>query len=144
VIRRDPPEISSEELADALRDQIMSGQLGPGARVPSERWLRETHGVSRALVRLAVATLRNEGLVVTRRGQTSRVRPVYDKRPIDLTGVVRVETRMPTAPERERLDDVLPDGMSEGVPVFVVWRSGVDAPELLPGDRWMLPGPAHA
>ncbi|MET8278386.1 hypothetical protein [Micromonospora sp. NPDC005174] len=68
---------------------------------------------------------------------------MYDKQPIDLTGVVRVETRMPTAPEREQLDDVLPDGMGDGVPVFVVWRSGVDLPELLPGDRWMLPGPAQ-
>lgn len=95
------------------------------------------------MVRLAYATLRAEGLVVARQGQTSRVRPVYRKQPINLTGVVRVETRMPTAPERQRLDDDLPGGMSEGVPVFVVYRRGVEFPDLLPGDRWMLPGPAQ-
>ncbi len=126
-----------------LRDQILSGQLKPGARIPSDRWLRETHGVSRGLVRLAKAVLRAEGLVVTRQGQTSRVRRVFDKQSIDLTDVVRVETRMPTAPERERLNDDLPDGLDEGVAVFVVWRSDAAEPELLPGDRWMLPGPAH-
>ncbi len=124
-----------------LRDQILSGQLAPGARIPSDRWLRETHGVSRGLVRLAKAVLRAEGLVVTRQGKTSRVRRVFDKQPIDLAGVARVETRMPTAPERERLNDDLPDGFDEGVPVWVVWKSGVSTPESLPGDRWMLPGP---
>lgn len=143
VARREPPEISSAELSAMLRDQILTRQLPPGARFPSDRWLRETYGVSRALVRHAVATLRGEGLVVTRQGKTSRVRPVYDKQPVDLTGVVRVEVRMPTSPERERLDDALADGFDEGVPVWVVTRVGVVEPELLPGDRWMLPGPAQ-
>lgn len=147
---RPAPSISSEELAALLRDQILSGQLAPGARIPSDRWLRETHGVSRGLVRLAKAVLRSEGLVVTRQGKTSRVRPIHDKQPIDLTNVVQVETRVPTAPERQRLDDTLPDGLDEGVAVFVVWRldpvkpERPAKPELLPGDRWMLPGPAHA
>ncbi|MFG2046019.1 winged helix-turn-helix domain-containing protein [Micromonospora sp. NPDC048935] len=147
---RPAPSISSEELAALLRDQILSGELAPGARIPSDRWLCETHDVSRGLVRLAKAILRSEGLVVTRQGKTSRVRPLYDKEPIDLTNVVQVETRMPTAPERERLDDRLSGGFDDGVPVFVVWRLDPDEPEsppkpeLLPGDRWMLPGPAHA
>ncbi|MEV0214402.1 winged helix-turn-helix domain-containing protein [Micromonospora sp. NPDC050695] len=141
---RPAPSISSEELAAMLRDQILSGQLKPGARIPSDRWLRETHGVSRGLVRLAKAVLRSEGLVVTRQGKTSRVRPLHDKSPIDLTGVVKIEVRMPTAPERARLGAVLPDGFDEGVPVWVVWKLGAVKPELLPGDRWMLPGRAHA
>ncbi|MEV5211237.1 winged helix-turn-helix domain-containing protein [Micromonospora sp. NPDC053740] len=140
----EPPDISSAELAAVLRDQILTGQLAPGAPIPSDRWLQETHGVSRNLVRRAISILRGEGLVVTRQAQTTRVRPVHRKQPIDLAGVVRVETRMPTAPERQRLDDVLPGGLNEGVPVFVVFRAGVDTPELLPGDRWLLPGPAQA
>ncbi len=141
---RPAPSISSEELAALLRDQILSGQLAPGARIPSDRWLRETHGVSRGLVRLAKAVLRSEGLVVTRQGKTSRVRRVHVKQPIDLTGVVQVETRMPTAPEREQLDEDLPDGFDEGIPVWVVWKLGGVKPVLLPGDRWMLPGLAHS
>lgn len=149
----EPPDISSAELAVVLRDQILTGKLAPGAPIPSDRWLQETHGVSRNLVRRAIATLRGEGLVVARQGKISRVRPLHDKQLIDLTGVVRVETRMPTEPERERLDDDLPDGLHDGVPVFVVYRTDPNhpeepelwpPPELLPGDRWMLPGPAHA
>ncbi|MBM0239364.1 GntR family transcriptional regulator [Micromonospora sp. ATA32] len=129
--------MSSHELAALLRDQILTGELPPGGRMHSDRWLQETYGVSRNLVRRAIATLRIEGLVVTRQGHTSRVRPVHDKQPIDLTDVVRVETRMPTTPEREAAY------LDEGVPVFVIWRSGIDDPELLPGDRWELPGPAY-
>lgn len=131
--------VSSQELAALLRDQILTGQLPAGARIPSDRWLQETHGVSRNLVRRAIATLRGEGLVVTSQGQTSRVRQVFDKQPIDMAGVVRVEIRMPTEPERE----AMPAHVDEGVPVFVVWRSEAEGPELLPGDRWELPGPAY-
>lgn len=131
--------VSSQELAALLREQILTGELAPGARVPSDRWLQETHGVSRNLVRRAIATLRAEGLVVTRQGQTSRVRQVFDKQPVDMTGVVRVEVRMPTGPERE----AMPGRVDEGVPVFVIWRAGVNEPELRAGDRWELPGPAY-
>ncbi|MEV5819395.1 winged helix-turn-helix domain-containing protein [Micromonospora haikouensis] len=128
---------SSTELASLLRDQILTGQLAPGSLFPSDRWLCETHGVGRSLVRAAVAVLRAEGLVVTRQGQDSRVRTVHPKRPIDMTGVVRIETRMPTAPERE----AMPDGPDDGVPVWVVWRAGNARPTLLPGDRWIISGP---
>ncbi|MFF0822509.1 winged helix-turn-helix domain-containing protein [Micromonospora haikouensis] len=129
---------SSTELASLLRDQILTGQLPPGSLFPSDRWLCETHGVGRSLVRAAVAVLRAEGLVVTRQGQDTRVRKVHPKRPIDMTGVVRIETRMPTAPERE----AMADGPHDGIPVLVVWRTGDTQPTLLPGDRWMIPGPA--
>lgn len=138
VVDRGQPQVSSHELAALLRDQILAGELAPGARIPSDRYLQETHGVSRNLVRRAIAVLRGEGLVVTRQGHTSRVRREYDKQVIDLTGVVRVECRMPTAPERDRM----PAHVDEGVPVFAVWRAGEPEPELLPGDRWYLPGPA--
>ncbi|MFG1846876.1 winged helix-turn-helix domain-containing protein [Micromonospora carbonacea] len=130
---------SSTELASLLRDQILTGQLPPGSPFPSDRWLRETHGVGRSLVRAAVRVLRAEGLVVTRQGQATRVRTVHPKMPIDMTNVVTIETRMPTAPER----DAMLDGPDDGVPVWVVWHAGNDQPTLLPGDRWMLPGPAH-
>lgn len=139
MVHRPDERISSNELAALLRDQILTGQLPPGARIPSDRWLQETHGVSRNLARHAIAILRSEGLVVTRQGQTGRVRKVHRKQPIDLTGVVRVETRMPTAPER----DAMPEPLDEGVPVWVVWYEGEDAPRLLPGDRWEIPGPAR-
>lgn len=136
MVRREPPEVSSTELAARLRDQILAGELAPGARMHSDRWLQETYGVSRNLVRRAMATLRNEGLVVTRQGHTSTVRRVYDKQPIDPAGVTRIEIRMPTGPERERMAV----RVEEGIPVWVVWRDGHVEPELLPGDRWFWPG----
>jgi DNA-binding FadR family transcriptional regulator len=51
-----------------LRDGITSGRLAPGARLPTEQSLMRAMGVSRTVVREAVAALRAEGLVSTRQG----------------------------------------------------------------------------
>ncbi|MFA5852089.1 MAG: FCD domain-containing protein [Spirochaetales bacterium] len=48
-----------------LRDQIMSGQLKAGTKIPSERSLGETLGVSRGYVRKALAKLEHYGLIET-------------------------------------------------------------------------------
>jgi GntR family transcriptional regulator len=53
------------QLADILRAMIKSGELQPRAAVPSESYLQQEQGVSRGTVRMAVAILRDEGLVVT-------------------------------------------------------------------------------
>ena len=55
-------------LADALRQQILSGQLGSGDRLPAEAELCELYGVSRSTVREALRALTTERLLVTRRG----------------------------------------------------------------------------
>ena len=52
---------------------IRSGRLEPGARLPTEQALTEALGVSRAVVREAVAALRADGLIVTRRGSGAYV-----------------------------------------------------------------------
>jgi GntR family transcriptional regulator len=57
-----------QEIADRLRDQIDSGALQPGERLPSEPDLVQTFDASRNTVRLAIALLTNQGLVVTRQG----------------------------------------------------------------------------
>jgi GntR family transcriptional regulator len=56
------------EIADRLRDQIDSGMLQPGERLPSEPDLVRQFDASRNTVRLAIALLTNQGLVVTRQG----------------------------------------------------------------------------
>jgi DNA-binding FadR family transcriptional regulator len=56
------------ELVDRVADEIRSGRLAPGARLPTEFELMAATGVSRTVVREAVAALRAEGLVVTRQG----------------------------------------------------------------------------
>ncbi len=57
-----------QEIADRLRDQIDGGTLQPGDRLPSEPDLVKLYDASRNTVRLALALLTNQGLVVTRQG----------------------------------------------------------------------------
>jgi DNA-binding GntR family transcriptional regulator len=54
-----------DQLAGILRKQIKTGELAPGALLPSESYLQEQYGVSRSTVRRALGILRNEKLVVT-------------------------------------------------------------------------------
>src|SRR6059036_1603300 len=58
----------SRRLFEQLAEQIKSGRLAPGARLPTEQALTRAARVSRTVVREAVAALRAEGLVVTRQG----------------------------------------------------------------------------
>jgi GntR family transcriptional regulator len=57
-----------QQIADRLRDQVASGALKPGQRLPSEPDLVQEFSSSRNTVRLALALLTNQGLVVTRQG----------------------------------------------------------------------------
>lgn len=58
----------SEEVALALEGRITRGELTPGDQLPTEKVLAETFGVSRAVVREAVARLRADGRIETRQG----------------------------------------------------------------------------
>ncbi len=58
----------SHGLFEQLADQIKSGKLAPGERLPTEQELTRAARVSRTVVREAVAALRAEGRVVTRQG----------------------------------------------------------------------------
>jgi GntR family transcriptional regulator len=57
-----------QQIADRLRGQIASGALEPGRRLPSEPDLATEYDASRNTVRLAIALLINQGLVVSRQG----------------------------------------------------------------------------
>ena len=56
------------QVGESLRRAITTGKYRPGERLPSEIELTETHGVSRTVVREAVAALRSDGLVEVRQG----------------------------------------------------------------------------
>lgn len=58
----------TQELAQRLSAEIRGGRLLPGARLPTEQELSAVTGVSRTVVREAVAALRADGLVTTRQG----------------------------------------------------------------------------
>lgn len=55
-------------IASEITRQISEGSLLPGQKLPTEHNLAQSFGVSRSVVREAIAQLRNEGLVETRQG----------------------------------------------------------------------------
>ncbi|MBC2771671.1 FadR family transcriptional regulator [Rhizobium sp. AQ_MP] len=57
-----------QKLGDTLRKSIVAGQFPPGSKLPSEAQLSEAHGVSRTVVREAIASLRADRLVEARQG----------------------------------------------------------------------------
>jgi len=67
-VQRLPNLNRAEQVARKLTDLVRSGEFQPGARLPSEHAIAEQFGVSRAVVREAVARLKMEGLVTTRQG----------------------------------------------------------------------------
>jgi GntR family transcriptional regulator len=62
------------QLADHLRNAILSGELGPGEKLPSERAVMDEAAVARGTVRDAVQSLRTEGLVDVEHGRGAFVR----------------------------------------------------------------------
>lgn len=117
------------QLADLLRDQIERGELGPGAAVPSELTLMQTHGLSRTTVRRAIAELRSEGLIQVSHARTTRVRSHDAEEIVQLDGGT-IRARMPSPKERRALD------VGDGVPLLVVERDG--KVETYPADRTAL------
>jgi DNA-binding FadR family transcriptional regulator len=51
------------QVAEQIREAILRGDLAPGSRLPTERALGETFGVSRASVREALRSLQAHGLI---------------------------------------------------------------------------------
>ncbi len=58
----------SENVAQALRSQILAGDFQVGERLPTEQRMTEIFGVSRTVVREAVAALAADNLVEARHG----------------------------------------------------------------------------
>src|SRR5258708_11511826 len=75
------PRSLSAEVVDRLAEQIISGKLPAGAKLPSEQDMMRGMGVSRTVVREAVSALRARGLVLTRHGDGAFVAPRPSRRP---------------------------------------------------------------
>ena len=78
------PHNLTHEIAERIAAEIAEGKLGPGARLPTEQEMVEAMGVSRTVVREAVAALRADGLVITRQGAGAFVAPDAASRPFRL------------------------------------------------------------
>lgn len=107
------------QFADFLRKQIESGELAPGALLPSESALIQRYGISRPMARKAVAILRNEGLVTTEQGIGTKVReqPI-DREPVYLEPGAEAIVRMPSEHERVELE------LDFGIPVIEIHFDG--------------------
>ncbi|TCN33001.1 FadR/GntR family transcriptional regulator [Sinorhizobium americanum] len=58
----------SERVASAIREQVLKGEIPPGDKLPTESRMSAFFGVSRTVVREAIATLAADGLVEARQG----------------------------------------------------------------------------
>src|SRR3954447_11481237 len=89
------------QLAEALRDRIEAAEFGERP-LPSEVQLGQQYGVGRNTVRGAIALLRNEGILQVVHGVGTFVRSQERER-IKVSAPATVQTRAPTAAEREQL-----------------------------------------
>ena len=68
-----------DRLYESLLGRILAGDYAPGSRLPSEEVLAAEFGVSRPTVRQALARLREEDFITSRRGSGSYVRAPEDE-----------------------------------------------------------------
>jgi GntR family transcriptional regulator len=108
------------QLADGLRDQILSGQRRPGERLPSEADLMQTYGLARETVRRAVRVLQDEGLINVRHGYGTTVAQPPERTELPAEPGALVYARPATAAERSEYD--LPPGW----PMLVIRADGIE------------------
>lgn len=83
----------THEITERIAAEIAGGSLPPGSRLPTEQDMVEAMGVSRTVVREAVAALRADGLVTTRQGAGVFVAADAARRPFRLAveGLTSIE-----------------------------------------------------
>lgn len=103
-------QLLSDQLYGQILDQIVSGGLNKGDRLPPEKEICKMFGVSRPVVRDALLQLRVDGLVHSRQGSGTYVqrRPVDRLKKFaktaDMAGFLRcLEVRMPLEAAAARL-----------------------------------------
>jgi len=72
------PKKVSSQIADQIRESILSGDFAPGDKLPPERELAEMFGVSRPSVREALNILASAGLVMSYQGGGTVVQSLVD------------------------------------------------------------------
>jgi DNA-binding FadR family transcriptional regulator len=95
-----------EQVADQLREQIFSGALATGQRLPRELDLAEQLGVSRPTVREALRVLASENLIRTAKGPTGGsfvMRPTVDH----ISDFLTANINLLTAANEVTLDELL-------------------------------------
>jgi GntR family transcriptional regulator len=74
----DAPKLVYVQVADHIAEQIASGKLAPGAKLPAERDMAQQFGVAYETIRRATALLRERGLILTIMGRGTFVAPAAE------------------------------------------------------------------
>jgi GntR family transcriptional repressor for pyruvate dehydrogenase complex len=77
----------SEQVADVMVDEIEKGTFKPGERLPAEMTLADKFGVSRTVIREALARLKYDGLLESRQGSGGTVAETGHKRAFRFKGL---------------------------------------------------------
>lgn len=126
-------------IADAVRARIASGEFPPGARLPGLPALAEAYGASLVTVRLALARLRQEGLIMSHQGVGNFVR---ETPPVRRFGMARYSRSVWGGDQPQRLLDA--EGARQGravgqrtetaqvpAPAFAASRLGIAEGDLV-------------
>jgi DNA-binding FadR family transcriptional regulator len=71
------------EIVDALLDRIVSGEYGPGDRLPKEEALAQEYEISRGTAREALRALEERRVAVVKHGRGASVHPVDEWNVLD-------------------------------------------------------------
>lgn len=77
----------ADQLFEEILQQIISGKLSEGKRLPSESRMAEVFGVSRPVVREALSRLRADGMIVSHHGSGSYVQKKPSKALLSLAPI---------------------------------------------------------
>ncbi|MBE6830910.1 GntR family transcriptional regulator [Clostridium sp. KNHs216] len=76
------------QIKEQIKEQIKSGELVPGDKLPTEQWYSQYYGVSRVTVRKTLGELISEGIIERMRGQGPVVSaPKFNRQLGRLTGL---------------------------------------------------------
>lgn len=136
-IDREPGAVLYRELAEDIRQRLRTGEFRPGAAIPSEADFVYEYDLGRDTVRRALYLLRDEGWIVSRRGERWRAADVlpanHERELLQLPPGARVWLERATDEERGRW------GLPAGAVVFVVHHKAVT--RRYPADRTELQAP---
>lgn len=132
-IRADHPEPLWIQAVNLIKDQIATGALNAGSRLPPERELCERLGISRVTLRKALTTLVDEGILSASHGRGWYVAPSATTRewPNSLESFTETANRMGLAPSSSvlrqeivaaDLDQAEELSIAPGTPLFVLER----------------------
>ena len=76
-----------DKVADELIDEMETGALRPGDKLPTEAVLSKKFGVSRAVIREALSRLKYEGLIASQQGSGAVVKGLEARRFLRMPGL---------------------------------------------------------